>query len=566
MVLIKQKLFLPLALLVITLLSWFVQSTLFLKGDVSWLLHLARLVLAGGDYGKDFFEINPPLIIFLYVPAVLLSSVFTLSNIVAIRLYVFLLVFISLAVSSLFIKKIFLREDRLLASVFFLTLAFDLLMLPLSEFGQREHLLMILTLPYILLMICRLQNKSITPSLALGVGLMAGLGFAIKPFFLLAFVSLELYYLINTRKLLSAFRIETFAIALMAFAHLVIAALFYKSYFTLVVPLAVRFYYKNFGWSLQHVILQPIVIFCFYTCAFALLEYRQTIYKKLIAVFMIEFFSYFLVFVLQQIPWYYHLLPMFAMAIVLLVFSFTLFFKQPARSRHQVYLLGGFFVLLIDFLNYSYDPTVGNWYLYYYLAASVIMLVAYLFYYTRSRLFLKMASLFLGILMFCFPAYFISNFYINGIEQKRQLTTVVDYLHTHEQNKPVYFFSAITAYMVSVFEQAGVENNSRLQFLSWMRCYFNEDGLKTDKQPCLLKASDESFFIDMLAEDLNKNKPVIIFVDSKEYHSNQGLQALNYVQILMKNPQFRSAWLPYHYLTTLQNPAQDFKFDVYSRN
>ena len=37
-------------------LAWVMQNHLFLKGDVSWQMHLSRVVLRGGNYMKSFFE------------------------------------------------------------------------------------------------------------------------------------------------------------------------------------------------------------------------------------------------------------------------------------------------------------------------------------------------------------------------------------------------------------------------------------------------------------------------------------------------------------------------------
>ena len=197
-------------------LAWMMQSQLLLKGDVSWQMHLSRSILAGGNYVKDFFEINPPLSIYLYMPAVILQKACGLSAIESARIYIFLLATLSLIICYGLAKKIFLKNDYLVSLIFLFSLFFVYLILPASEFGQRECLLLYLTMPYFLLISLRLTHKTISSVYAVGIGVLAGIGFAIKPFFLLTFVLVELYFLLQKTKdwksLLNLLRPEIFSI------------------------------------------------------------------------------------------------------------------------------------------------------------------------------------------------------------------------------------------------------------------------------------------------------------------------------------------------------------------
>jgi hypothetical protein len=65
-----------LAIACVFIIGGFVQNDAIFSWDVSWLLEVTKRWLNGGTYGKDFFENNPPLILYLYAPAVLGAKLF----------------------------------------------------------------------------------------------------------------------------------------------------------------------------------------------------------------------------------------------------------------------------------------------------------------------------------------------------------------------------------------------------------------------------------------------------------------------------------------------------------
>ena len=68
-----------LAFSVLVLLAICIQLTIFLNFDVTYLTHAAKLLLEGGTYTHGFFETNPPLILFLYMPPLFLSEATSIS-------------------------------------------------------------------------------------------------------------------------------------------------------------------------------------------------------------------------------------------------------------------------------------------------------------------------------------------------------------------------------------------------------------------------------------------------------------------------------------------------------
>jgi len=207
-------------------LACLIQSHIFMERDVIYLTNAAHLLLNGGTYSHDFFETNPPMILFLYIPALFIAKLTALNLIDSIRLYFMLLTLISIGLCYHFLKKLF-NEPIYIRSLL-TAIAFVLLILPSSQFGQREHLLMILVLPYLFVSMLRLQNKSIHWGLAILIGLLAGLGFSIKPHFLTTFMLIECYFLWTRRSLLGWIRIESSLITVVLIAYLFCIQFFFS--------------------------------------------------------------------------------------------------------------------------------------------------------------------------------------------------------------------------------------------------------------------------------------------------------------------------------------------------
>ena len=188
-----------LSFLFLTLLGFFVQTMTFLNGDVGSLLYDARLFLKGGTYIVDFLETNPPMIFILYAPVALSTEWFSWDSVLTMRIYILFLAWFSIVLSAILLKKILKKEDHYLLYAGIYTLIFIFIFLPTIEFGQREHIFLMLFMPYIFASVLVLENKKLNPLLALVVGLLAGLGIGMKPYFLVPLVLIESYLIYKKR-------------------------------------------------------------------------------------------------------------------------------------------------------------------------------------------------------------------------------------------------------------------------------------------------------------------------------------------------------------------------------
>jgi len=154
-----------------------------LNHDVAWLLIAAGRMLAHGSYSKDFFEINMPLAIGIYIPPHFLAHWFEQSIATANLEWTFILIIQSASLGTLLMPVDRKVHGIRLEPVWMAWILFSLIFLPGYDFGQKEHLVVVLTLPFLML----LANSSRRPSTALRVyvSCLAGVGFFLKPHFAL---------------------------------------------------------------------------------------------------------------------------------------------------------------------------------------------------------------------------------------------------------------------------------------------------------------------------------------------------------------------------------------------
>lgn len=166
--------------------------TLPLNHDVAWPLHLATRVLAGDRLYVDLIEVNPPLIIWLGLPTVLLEQILGLA-----RTLVYPAVVAILATATVWLSIRLSRRSltETESAVFACVLAVAILVLPGASFNEREHVFTILTLPYVI--VTALRVSGVRPRGAWLSAVPAGIGFCIKPHFVLVFLALETWSLVK---------------------------------------------------------------------------------------------------------------------------------------------------------------------------------------------------------------------------------------------------------------------------------------------------------------------------------------------------------------------------------
>ena len=309
---LSQRLAVP-AMLALLAIAVAYRFSRLISHDVGWMLTSANQLLdgAGRLYRDIFFEVNPPLALFLKIPAVTFARATDLFEVNVFIVYVFLLSAGSILLAGHLLSAA-RGSDALARRLLLLAVFLSVLFLPGPEFGQREHFLIIFTLPYLVLIALHVLGQRPRRWAAILCGVFAALGFALKPHFLIVPVALELYALLHTRRISSLLRAETIAMAVTGVGYAVLVVIFTPEYLTGVLPLVMEFY--------NDAVSNPLGVVLFRLESFLVLlavglqaGYRRHQDQPAFGdVFAIASVCLYAVYLSQMKGWHYHALPCLA--------------------------------------------------------------------------------------------------------------------------------------------------------------------------------------------------------------------------------------------------------------
>ncbi|MGX1321141.1 hypothetical protein AB7M17_004594 [Bradyrhizobium sp. USDA 377] len=162
----------------ILLTALLVQIPVVLNADLGCLLTEGEKVLDGGKLGVDVFELNPPLSVYLYMPATMLARITGIApEIIVIILVMIEIVGALLVIDGAAATAKFGAEERRISTCL---LAFLLAIFPSAVFGQREHIAVIALTPFVAVTAIRWRGLAPGP-VAVLAGLGAGLAMSLKP-------------------------------------------------------------------------------------------------------------------------------------------------------------------------------------------------------------------------------------------------------------------------------------------------------------------------------------------------------------------------------------------------
>lgn len=220
------------------------QFVLAAKGDKNWLLLAATKWLAGNRLYTDIFEVNPPYIVWLFaIPSAFAKAVGIPANI-ALVLMVLGLVVLSLAVCLrlMHFHPQFANCPKRQWYYALLLEAVMLLFVYPTYFADREHIFIVLALPYLMRFLPGLATRTLPLSLRIVTGVMGGLGFCIKPHLLVIFIAVQFESVVRNRSLIGFFCIENGIICGMGVGYIILAWFAAPEYFTLILPMALATY------------------------------------------------------------------------------------------------------------------------------------------------------------------------------------------------------------------------------------------------------------------------------------------------------------------------------------
>ncbi len=277
--------------------------------DEAYFMALAGRLLDGGQFGKDIVDINPPHVWWISAMPVWLARQTGLRLDVAAPVFTVTMAVLSVAAVARLTAAAGL--GRVPRSLFLVFATLLVLFIPGYDFGQREHWMVLLTLPYIVARGCRLNNSMISPATGAVIGVAACLGFCIKPYFLLVPVALEVWILARTRRPSLSIRPETIAMATAGIVYAALTLTYARSYLEIEIPTALLGYW-SYKSPMQEVLRSALILLAPAAMLLGvgyLTRQQGAQVPALAQALAVAGAASFIAALIQAKPWAYHFLP-----------------------------------------------------------------------------------------------------------------------------------------------------------------------------------------------------------------------------------------------------------------
>jgi hypothetical protein len=203
------------------------------SADVAWQLWIGHQLRYGARFYVDIIEYNPPLWFWMAMPidwlAERIGSGPGAPMVAAMGL--------ASALSVVATGRLLGGIPAPVRAALLVYAALALMLMPLADMGQREHVLLVATLPYFPLAAARFEGRGVSPGLAIAVGIGSAFGFALKHYFLIPPALIEVWLLVGLGRRYRPLRPETVALAIMAALYAVAVVTITPAYLHDIVPM-----------------------------------------------------------------------------------------------------------------------------------------------------------------------------------------------------------------------------------------------------------------------------------------------------------------------------------------
>ncbi len=229
-------------ILALCLLPWVIlQSDIRPPGDASFLLFGAEHILSGHSMRNYFYDNNPPMSFLIYTPAALINSFAITPPYTLITFYTMAL--ITLATLSLMITLRY-RDDLSQTTKTTIISAFIIgVTIPhMAEFGQKDHLIAIGLIPFIILQ-NSITNKSQPPLMVTLLILIICAPFIlIKPHYGIIPAAIFIHRAAKEKSLRTVFAPDFIILSITALAYIAYTLIFIPEFMREILPMSMKLY------------------------------------------------------------------------------------------------------------------------------------------------------------------------------------------------------------------------------------------------------------------------------------------------------------------------------------
>jgi hypothetical protein len=221
-----------LALVAIHTLGFVLERASAFNHDLAFVVVGGQKLLAGGQFGVDVTDPNPPLAWWLAAAFLALGNALRLAPQTSATVFTLALSF----GACLFVARSAGTRQAIVAAIV-------LVGLPGYDFGQREHWLAILALPWLLSAADWRDERKLGRGMRTVAVLSGALGFYLKPHFLLIPIAVECWFLVRRRSLADALRPDNFGMLAIAGLYAASVWALAPEYYTRVLPDTLAIYW-----------------------------------------------------------------------------------------------------------------------------------------------------------------------------------------------------------------------------------------------------------------------------------------------------------------------------------
>jgi hypothetical protein len=305
------------------------QQPTALNHDVAWVLDSSRRLLHGGEFGVDVVDSNPPLIWWISSIPMFVAEGLGVAPIPLFRVFVALLALCSMFMTERLLRPRFPAVAR---GWIMLTLAFVLFIGVHRDYGQREHLTVMLVLPYLVVVTRRIHGDRIVSGLSVLAGIAAAIGICFKPHLLAVPFAVESVLLWQTRSWRTLIRPETLAAVGFGILYVGLVVMTSPAYLSEVAPRISRIYWAfSFPFlavARSQILLVELLLACLFLLARSGWPKEATVMAVAGIGFMIAGFA-------QAKGYSYHFYGAYACSLV----SVALIWIQAPKHRRVVTLV-----------------------------------------------------------------------------------------------------------------------------------------------------------------------------------------------------------------------------------
>jgi len=333
------------------------QQVITLNLDVSWLLVAGERMLDGETLYVDIVEINPPMAVFAYLPAIAFARATGLDPAVVTDGLVLTLAAVSL-LAAYRILRLSAKLDHARLSFLAVWAVAVAAILPMNVFAQREHIALLTFLPALAAYTLRSNRESLPIWAILVAGVGAAMTLAFKPYFAVPAIMCVAFAVARSRSWRVLFSPENLITGGLVTIYAIFCYVHYPEYFTVIYPI-VRDTYLSWSMPMSIVFFNPATMICAIAIVSLLWVSRQRPLDSAALVMMVASLGFAFAFYMQRRGWSYQSYPMVALAT--LAMGYVLAADANLRLRHSrlaaIAMLVAVFVLGSRF--YSAGVPVG---------------------------------------------------------------------------------------------------------------------------------------------------------------------------------------------------------------